>query len=106
MVHHQPHFHAQKENETVFWGYFMFPRKNGDYVDKPVIEMTGKEMLQELLGHLAEVDQATDSIVYHEEEIMDSIINVIPVYMPYASALFNTRAVWDRPEVVPKHSKN
>ncbi|MEE6657461.1 oleate hydratase [Pediococcus acidilactici] len=106
VVHHQPHFHAQKENETVFWGYFMFPRKNGDYVDKPVIEMTGKEMLQELLGHLAEVDQATDSIVYHEEEIMDSIINVIPVYMPYASALFNTRAVGDRPEVVPKHSKN
>ena len=106
VVHHQPHFHAQKENETVFWGYFMFPRKNGDYVDKPVIEMTGKEMLQELLGHLTEVDQATDSIVYHEEEIMDSIVNVIPVYMPYASALFNTRAVGDRPEVVPKHSKN
>lgn len=106
VVHHQPHFHAQKENETVFWGYFMFPRKNGDYVDKPVIEMTGKEMLQELLGHLAEVDQATDSIVYHEEEIMDSIVNVIPVYMPYASALFNTRAVGDRPELVPKHSKN
>ena len=106
VVHHQPHFHAQKENVTVFWGYFMFPRKNGDYVDKPVIEMTGKEMLQELLGHLAEVDQATDSIVYHEEEIMDSIVNVIPVYMPYASALFNTRAVGDRPEVVPKHSKN
>ena len=106
VVHHQPHFHAQKENETVFWGYFMFPRKNGDYVDKPVIEMTVKEMLQELLGHLAEVDQATDSIVYHEEEIMDSIVNVIPVYMPYASALFNTRAVGDRPEVVPKHSKN
>lgn len=106
VVHHQPHFHAQKENETVFWGYFMFPRKNGDYVDKPVIEMTGKEMLQELLGHLAEVDQATDSIVYHEEEIMDSIVNVIPVYMPYASALFNTRAVGDRPEVVSKHSKN
>lgn len=106
VVHHQPHFHAQKENETVFWGYFMFPRKNGDYVDKPVIEMTGKEMLQELLGHLAEVDQATDSIVYHEEEIMDSIVNVIPVYMPYASALFNTRAVGDRPEVVPKYSKN
>ncbi|KRN91524.1 oleate hydratase [Pediococcus acidilactici] len=106
VVHHQPHFHAQKENETVFWGYFMFPRKNGDYVDKPVIEMTGKEMLQELLGHLAEVDQATDSVVYHEEEIMDSIVNVIPVYMPYASALFNTRAVGDRPEVVPKHSKN
>ncbi|MBU7003624.1 oleate hydratase [Pediococcus pentosaceus] len=106
VVHHQPHFHAQKENETVFWGYFMFPRKNGDCVDKPVIEMTGKEMLQELLGHLSEVDRAADNIINHEEEIMDSIVNVIPVYMPYASALFNQRAVGDRPDVVPKNSKN
>lgn len=106
VVHHQPHFHAQKENETVFWGYFMFPRKNGDYVDKPVIEMTGKEMLQELLGHLSEIDRAADNIINHEEEIMDSIVNVIPVYMPYASALFNQRAVGDRPDVVPKNSKN
>ncbi|MHC1510713.1 oleate hydratase [Pediococcus pentosaceus] len=106
VVHHQPHFHAQKENETVFWGYFMSPRKNGDYVDKPVIEMTGKEMLQELLGHLSEVDRAADNIINHEEEIMDSIVNVIPVYMPYASALFNQRAVGDRPDVVPKNSKN
>lgn len=106
VVHHQPHFHAQKENETVFWGYFMFPRKNGDYVDKPVIEMTGKEMLQELLRHLSEVDRAADNIINHEEEIMDSIVNVIPVYMPYASALFNQRAVGDRPDVVPKNSKN
>ncbi|MCM6810732.1 oleate hydratase [Pediococcus pentosaceus] len=106
VVHHQPHFHAQKENETVFWGYFMFPRKNGDYVDKPVIEMTGKEMLQELLGHLSEVDRAADNIINHEEEIMDSIVNAIPVYMPYASALFNQRAMGDRPDIVPKNSKN
>ena len=106
VVHHQPHFHAQKENETVFWGYVMFPRKKGDYVDKPVIEMTGKEILQELLGHLSEVDKSADNIMNHEDEIMKSIVNVIPVYMPYASALFNRRAVGDRPDVVPKNSKN
>jgi oleate hydratase len=106
VVHHQPHFHAQKENETVFWGYCMFPRKHGDYVDKPVIEMTGKEILQELIGHLAEVDRAADNISNHEAEIMDSVVNVIPVYMPYASALFNQRAIGDRPDVVPKNSKN
>ncbi|AMV62520.1 putative oxidoreductase [Pediococcus damnosus] len=106
VVHHQPHFHAQKENETVFWGYAMYPRRNGDYVDKPFIEMTGKEMLQELLGHLAAVDPARDNIADHTEEIMDSVVNVIPAYMPYASALFNRRAVGDRPDVVPKNSKN
>jgi len=106
VAHHQPHFHAQKENETVFWGYVMYPRRNGDYVDKPFIEMTGKEMLEELLGHLAAVDPARDNIADHTEEIMASIVNVIPAYMPYASALFNRRAVGDRPAVVPKNSKN
>ncbi|WP_353990016.1 oleate hydratase [Pediococcus argentinicus] len=106
VVHHQPHFKAQKENETVFWGYTMFPRKKGDYVDKTIMEMTGKEILQELLGHLSEVDPAADNIENHEAEIMDSIVNVIPVYMPYASALFNQRAIGDRPNVVPKNSKN
>ncbi|AEV94877.1 oleate hydratase [Pediococcus claussenii] len=106
VVHHQPHFHAQKENETVFWGYAMFPRKKGDYVDKAVIDMTGREILQELLGHLAEVDPAADNIRNHEEEIMKSVVNVVPVFMPYASALFNQRALGDRPDVVPKNSKN
>lgn len=106
VVHHQPHFKAQKPNETVFWGYFMYPRRNGDYVQKPVIEMTGQEMLEEFLGHLAAVDPSNDNVRNHHDEIMDSVVNVIPVLMPYASALFNQRAVGDRPDVVPKHSKN
>lgn len=106
VVHHQPHFKSQKPNETVLWGYFMYPRRNGDYVQKPVMEMTGKEMLEELLGHLAAVDPSNDNIRYHTDEIMDSIVNVIPVFMPYASSLFNQRAVGDRPDVVPKYSKN
>ena len=37
---------------------------------------------------------------------MDSVINCIPVYMPYASALFNNRAKSDRPKVIPNHSTN
>ncbi|EHN58403.1 antigenputative [Oenococcus kitaharae DSM 17330] len=106
VVHHQPHFKTQKENETIFWGYAMFPRVNGDYVDKPFIDMTGREILTELLGHLNEVDDSQDKLANHLDEIWDSIVNVIPVYMPYASALFNRRAVGDRPKVVPKGSKN
>ena len=106
VVHHQPHFKAQKPNESTFWGYFMYPRRNGDYVQKPVMEMTGKEMLEELLGHLAATDPSKDNIKNHTEEIMDSIVNVIPVHLPYASAMFNQRAVGDRPDVVPKHSRN
>lgn len=106
VVHHQPHFTTQKPNEAVIWGYFLYPRRSGEFVDKPYIEMTGKEMLQELIGQLAKVDPGPINIREKETEIMDSVINNIPVYMPYASALFNNRAKTDRPEVIPEHSTN
>ena len=106
VVHHQPHFTSQKQNETVLWGYFLYPRRHGEIIDKPYIEMTGKEMLQELIGQLSKVDPGPINISDKEEEIMDSVINCIPVYMPYASALFNNRAKSDRPKVIPKHSTN
>ena len=106
VVHHQPHFTSQKPNETVLWGYFLYPRRHGEIIDKPYIEMTGKEMLQELIGQLSKVDPGPININDKEEEIMDSVINCIPVYMPYASALFNNRAKSDRPKVIPKHSTN
>lgn len=106
VVHHQPHFTSQKPNETVLWGYFLYPRRHGEFIDKPYIEMTGKEMLQELLGQLSKVDPGPININTKEKAIMDSVVNCIPVYMPYASALFNNRAKTDRPKVIPKHSTN
>ncbi len=106
VVHHQPHFTTQKPNETVIWGYFLYPRRRGEFVQKPYIEMTGKEMLQELIGQLAKVDPGPVNIREHEDAIMDSVVNCIPVYMPYASALFNNRAKADRPKVIPAHSTN
>lgn len=106
VVHHQPHFTTQKPNETVIWGYFLYPRRRGEFVDKPYIEMTGKEMLEELLGQLAKVDPGPVNIREKAEAIMDSVINNIPVCMPYASALFNNRAKSDRPTVIPAHSTN
>ncbi|PQD88204.1 oleate hydratase, partial [Enterococcus faecium] len=48
VVHHQPHFTSQKPNETVIWGYFLYPRRRGEFVDKQYIKMNGKEMLEEL----------------------------------------------------------
>lgn len=106
VVHHQPHFTTQKPNETVLWGYFLYPRRRGEFVDKQYIKMTGKEMLQELIGQLSKVDPGPVNIKEKEAAIMDSVINCIPVYMPYASALFNNRAKSDRPEVIPEHSTN
>ncbi|MBM7544269.1 oleate hydratase [Weissella beninensis] len=106
VVHHQPHFTSQKPNETVLWGYFLYPRRHGEFVDKPYIEMTGKDMALELIGQLSKVDPGPINIKDRQTEILDSIINNIPVYMPYASALFNNRAKTDRPEVIPDHSTN
>lgn len=106
VVHHQPHFTDQKPNETVIWGYFLYPRRHGEFVQKPYIEMTGKEMLQELIGQLSKVDPGPVNIKNLEEDIMNSVINCIPVYMPYASALFNNRAKADRPKVIPANSTN
>ncbi|MDN6090568.1 MAG: oleate hydratase, partial [Lacticaseibacillus paracasei] len=58
------------------------------------------------IGQLAKVDPGPGNIRDHQDEIMASIINNIPVYMPYASALFNNRAKVDRPDVIPAHSTN
>ncbi|OJG46286.1 myosin-cross-reactive antigen-like protein [Enterococcus hermanniensis] len=106
VVHHQPHFTSQKPNETVIWGYFLYPRREGEFITKPYIEMTGKEMAQELIGQLAKVDPGPVNIREKEDAILAGIVNNIPVYMPYASALFNNRAKTDRPKVIPEHSTN
>lgn len=106
VVHHQPHFTTQKPNESVIWGYFLYPRRKGEFVDKQYIKMTGKEMVEELLGQLSKVDPGPGNIMDKKQEIMDSVINNIPSYMPYASALFNNRAKTDRPKVIPEHSTN
>lgn len=106
VVHHQPHFTTQKPNESVIWGYFLYPRRRGEFIEKPYIEMTGKEMAEELIGQLSKVDPGPGNIMDKKAAILDSIINNIPVYMPYASALFNNRAKTDRPEVIPAHSTN
>lgn len=106
VVHHQPHFTTQKPNESVIWGYFLYPRRTGEFVPKPYIEMTGEEMLKELLGQLSMVDPGPVNIKTKTDAIMASVINCIPVYMPYASALFNNRAKSDRPLVIPAHSTN
>lgn len=92
--------------KQLFGVYFLYPRRRGEFVDKQYIKMNGKEMLEELIGQLSKVDPGPVNIREKETEIFDSVINNIPVYMPYASALFNNRAKSDRPKVIPKHSTN
>lgn len=94
----QPHFKNQPEDTTIFWGYGLYTDKEGNYVKKAMRDCTGQEMLIELLNHLHFEDEI--------DEIMDSVVNVIPCMMPYIDAQFQPRAMSDRPKVVPEGSTN
>ncbi|MGC3598896.1 oleate hydratase, partial [Enterococcus faecium] len=84
VVPHQPHFSSQIPNETVMWGFFLYPRRRGEFVDKQFISMNGKDMLEELIGQLSKVVPGRVYIREKETEIFDSVINKFPVYLPYA----------------------
>lgn len=94
----QPHFINQEADTTIFWGYGLYTNRIGDYVKKTMRQCSGKEILVELIHHLHfEKDM---------DEIMESVVNVIPCMMPYIDAQFQPRKMTDRPEVVPKGSTN
>lgn len=94
----QPHFKNQPLDTTIFWGYGLYTEKIGDYVKKPMRDCTGKEMLEELLYHLHLEDEM--------DELMDTVVNVIPCMMPYIDSQFQPRKMSDRPKVVPDGSTN
>ena len=94
----QPHFKNQPLDTTIFWGYGLFTEKIGDYIKKPMRECTGEELLIELLHHLHMEDI--------KDEIMDTVVNVIPCMMPYIDSQFQPHKMSDRPKVVPDGSTN
>lgn len=94
----QPHFKAQDQNTTIFWGYGLYTDQEGNYVKKKMRDCTGEEILLELLGHL--------HFEEHTKDILEDVVNVIPCMMPYIDAQFQPRAMSDRPHVVPSGSTN
>lgn len=94
----QPHFKAQDQNTTIFWGYGLYTDQVGNYIKKPMRECSGEEILLELLGHL-HFEEFT-------KDILADIVNVIPCMMPYVDAQFQPRAMSDRPHVVPSDATN
>lgn len=94
----QPHFRNQPMDTTIFWGYGLYPDREGDYVKKPMKDCTGAEILKELIYQL--------HFEEHEKELMNSVVNVVPCMMPYIDAQFQPRAMSDRPAVVPEGSTN
>ena len=95
----QPHFINQPMDTTIFWGYGLYTDAVGDYVKKPMKDCTGQELLNEYLHHL---HISEDQIA----ELMKTVINVIPCYMPYIDAQFQPRKYSDRPQVIPAGSTN
>ena len=95
VVPHQPYFPNQPDHVQVFWGYALSPEKPGDLVQKPMVECTGREIFQELLGHLN----------FPEDPSWEDAI-IIPSIMPYATSPLLSRKCDDRPHVIPKGSNN
>lgn len=96
VLNHQPHFREQPDDTFVWWGYCLFPDKEGDFVKKPMRQCSGREILDEVLQHLR-FGQAP--------QILDGSI-VIPALMPYITSQFLVRSHGDRPPVVPDKSTN
>ncbi len=97
VIPHQPHFIGQPENVSVFWGYGLSVDKPGDFVKKPMSACTGREIMTEVLGHLR--------IEAEARRILETSI-CIPCMMPFITSQFLRRAKGDRPQVVPKGSRN
>lgn len=95
----QPHFVNQPEDMTIFWGYGLYTQALGDYVKKPMKDCTGQELLNEYLHHLHIGEERI-------AELMKTVVNVIPCYMPYVDAQFQPRKYSDRPPVIPAGSVN
>ncbi|MFI0976257.1 oleate hydratase [Streptomyces sp. NPDC021093] len=98
VLNHQPHFRDQPEDTFVWWGYALFPDKEGDFVKKKMRDCTGREILDEVLHHLPFAEEQRGGI-------LDGSI-VIPALMPYITSQFLVRKGGDRPQVVPEGSTN
>lgn len=93
----QPHFPGQPDDILVIWVYSLFMDKPGNYVQKPMPQCTGDEVLTELCYHLGVLPQL-------DNVLANTIVRLS--YMPYITSMFMPRAKGDRPRVVPAGCKN
>lgn len=99
-TYRQPLFPDQPRDTCVIWVTALRDNNIGKFVKKTMPECTGREILEELLGHL-QFDQ--DEV--EKNEILDTS-TCIPCMLPYSISQFLSRAKGDRPAVVPAGSKN
>lgn len=91
----QPLFQDQPTDVQVFWGYAMHPENVGDFIEKPMINCSGREILMELLHHLR----------FPLEAIIHDAIT-IPCVLPRMTAMLLPRTTSDRPQVIPEGTTN
>ena len=96
-VFHQPEIIGQPPGTSVWWGYGLYPERNGDFVHKRMDQCSGAEILEETLRHLR-FDR-------HLVAIMASSI-CVPCNLPYVNNIWLPRSRSDRPPVVPEGSTN
>ena len=99
VIAHQPHFPDQPVHIKIFWGYGLYPDREGNYIRKKMSACSGEEILEELWYHLK------------IQGLMQPIsavgkINCIPVAMPFIDSSFMPRAPGDRPDVLPEGASN
>jgi len=96
-IPNQPYFKNQPKGTYVCWGYGLTPENKGDYVKKKMADCNGKEIIEELCGHLG--------YQKHVPKILASAV-CIPCVMPFITAQFMPRKKSDRPSVVPAGAQN
>ena len=96
-VFHQPEIIGQPKGTSVWWGYGLYPERNGDFVRKPMTACTGAEILEETLQQLR-FDRQLATIK------ASSIC--VPCYMPYVNNIWLPRSRGDRPPPVLEGATN
>jgi oleate hydratase len=99
-TYRQPFFPDQPSDTCVIWVSALGDHNVGKFVKKTMPQCTGREILEELLGHLQ-----FDQDEREKNELLDTSY-CIPCMLPYGISQFLTRAEGDRPAVVPEGSKN
>ena len=96
-IFHQPEVIGQPPGTQLWWGYGLYPERNGDFVRKRMYACTGAEILEEVLRQL-HFDAQFD-------KIMASSI-CVPANMPYVNNIWLPRSRADRPPPVPEGATN
>ena len=96
-IFHQPEFLNQPPDVMAWWGFALYPDKRGNFIEKPMTECSGAEILEETVRHVGFDDDLA--------RIVGSS-TCIPCFLPYAGSVWMVRGRADRPKAVPDGSTN